>query len=57
VLALVAEGRTNAAIAEALTLSPRTVARHVERLLARLGVPNRAAATAAALAALHERGD
>jgi DNA-binding CsgD family transcriptional regulator len=57
VLALVAEGRTNAAIAEALTLSPRTVARHVERLLARLCVPNRAAATAAALAALHERGD
>jgi DNA-binding CsgD family transcriptional regulator len=54
VLALVAGGHTNAGIAAALTLSPRTVGRHVERLLARLGVPNRAAATAAALAALGE---
>jgi DNA-binding CsgD family transcriptional regulator len=54
VLALVAGGHTNAGIAAALTLSPRTVGRHVERLLARQGVPNRAAATAAALAALGE---
>jgi DNA-binding CsgD family transcriptional regulator len=57
VLALLAAGKTNAAIAAELSLSPRTVGRHVERVLARLGVPNRAAATAAALAALHERGD
>jgi DNA-binding NarL/FixJ family response regulator len=57
VLALLAAGKTNAAIADELSLSPRTVGRHVERVLARLGVPNRAAATAAALAALHERGD
>ncbi|MEN3285419.1 MAG: hypothetical protein V7607_6559 [Solirubrobacteraceae bacterium] len=57
VLALLAAGKTNAAIAEDLSLSPRTVGRHVERILARLGVPNRAAATAAALAALHERSD
>ena len=57
VLALLAAGKTNAAIAEELSLSPRTVGRHVERVLARLGVPNRAAATAAALAALHERSD
>jgi DNA-binding CsgD family transcriptional regulator len=57
VLALLAAGKTNAAIAEELSLSPRTVGRHVERVLARLGVPNRAAATAAALAALHESSD
>ena len=57
VLALLATGQTNAAIADELGLSPRTVGRHVERILARLGVPNRAAATAAALAALAERSD
>jgi DNA-binding CsgD family transcriptional regulator len=57
VLALLAAGKTNAAIAVELSLSPRTVGRHVERVLARLGVPNRAAATAAALAALHESSD
>jgi DNA-binding CsgD family transcriptional regulator len=57
VLALLAAGKTNAAIADELSLSPRTVGRHVERVLARLGVPNRAAATAAALAAVHERSD
>jgi len=50
-------GKTNAEIADELSLSPRTVGRHVERVLARLGVPNRAAATAAALAAVHERSD
>ena len=42
VLALVAEGRANREIAERLFLSPRTVEKHVERLLAKTGVARRA---------------
>jgi DNA-binding CsgD family transcriptional regulator len=52
VLALLASGRTNAAIARELGLSPRTVGHHLEHVFAKLGTPNRAAATAAALAAV-----
>ncbi|MDP1847109.1 MAG: LuxR C-terminal-related transcriptional regulator [Solirubrobacteraceae bacterium] len=46
VLRLVAEGRTNRAIAEALVLSERTVERHVSNIFAKLRVSSRAAATA-----------
>ena len=46
VLRLVAEGRTNRAIAEALVLSERTVERHVTNTFAKLRVSTRAAATA-----------
>lgn len=42
VLALVVEGRANREIAERLFLSPRTVEKHVERLLAKTGVDRRA---------------
>ena len=42
VLDLVAEGLPNRAIAERLFLSPRTVEKHVERLLAKTGSNNRA---------------
>jgi DNA-binding NarL/FixJ family response regulator len=38
VLALIAEGRSNHAIAEILVLSPKTVEAHVGRILAKLGL-------------------
>jgi len=41
VLGLVADGLTNREIGERLYLSPRTVEKHVERLLAKTGVKNR----------------
>ncbi|MDP8967785.1 MAG: helix-turn-helix transcriptional regulator, partial [Actinomycetota bacterium] len=46
VLALVAAGRTNRAIADALVLSERTVERHVSNIFAKLRVASRSAATA-----------
>jgi ATP/maltotriose-dependent transcriptional regulator MalT len=46
VLRLVAKGRTNREIADALVISERTVARHMSNMLTKLGVSNRAAATA-----------
>ena len=48
VLALIAEGRTDRQIAEALFISPRTVAMHVSSILAKLGVANRGGAAAVA---------
>jgi DNA-binding CsgD family transcriptional regulator len=42
VLSLVMEGLPNRSIAERLFLSPRTVEKHVERLLAKTGTANRA---------------
>ncbi len=42
IVALVAEGLTNRAIAERLFLSPRTVAKHVEHVMDKLGVGSRA---------------
>ena len=52
VLALVAAGMTNRAIADELVISQKTVATHVSHILAKLGAPNRSAATAYA----HEHG-
>jgi len=46
VLELIATGKTNRAIADALTLSEKTVARHVSNIFTKLGVTTRAAATA-----------
>lgn len=46
VLALVATGRTNRAIAEKLFISEKTVARHVSNIFAKLDVSSRSAATA-----------
>ena len=46
VLALVATGKTNREIAAALVISEHTVARHVQHILAKLGVSSRTAAGA-----------
>jgi len=44
ILRLVADGHTNASIARALDVSPRTIAKHLEHLYRKLGVSSRAAA-------------
>jgi hypothetical protein len=41
VLALVAEGRTNRQIGQALYITPKTAGVHVSRILAKLGVAGR----------------
>jgi DNA-binding CsgD family transcriptional regulator len=46
VLRLVAQGSTNREIADTLVISERTVARHMSNILTKLGLSNRAAATA-----------
>ena len=46
VLAMVAEGRTNQAIGHALDLSPRTVAKHLERAYRKMNVSCRVLAVA-----------
>jgi len=48
VVALVAEGRTNRQIADALFISAKTASVHVSNILAKLGVSNRGEAAAAA---------
>jgi DNA-binding CsgD family transcriptional regulator len=47
IVALVAEGRTNAAIAAVLWVTPGTVKKHLENVYDKLGVGSRAAAAAA----------
>src|SRR4029078_7343045 len=55
VLRLLAEGRTNDEIAAALTLSPRTIERHLSNIYLKLGVTGPAARTAAVARDLRER--
>jgi len=50
VLTLVAVGKTNREIADALVLSQKTVARHLSNIFTKLDVPSRSAATAFAFA-------
>jgi DNA-binding CsgD family transcriptional regulator len=49
VLVLVAEGRRNQEIAETLTLSPRTVERHLENIFGKMGVDGRTEAVVEAM--------
>ncbi len=49
VLLVLAEGRTNREIAERLFISERTVAVHVRRILAKLGVSGRVEAAGVAI--------
>jgi DNA-binding CsgD family transcriptional regulator len=49
VLALLAEGLSNAEIAERLVISRKTAGHHVERIFRKLGLRNRAEAAAYAL--------
>ena len=46
VLGLLAIGHTDRKIAESLTISPRTVNRHMSNIFIKLDVPSRAAAAA-----------
>ena len=48
VLALLAEGRTNAEIADTLFMSPKTASVHVSHIIAKLGAANRTEAAATA---------
>lgn len=54
-LALVAEGQDNLAIAAELTLSTRTVERHLQNVYLKLGVSGKAARAAAVSRALTAR--
>ena len=51
ILALLAEGKTQAQIAAGLVVSPKTVATHIQHLLSKLGVHSRAQAVALAFRA------
>jgi DNA-binding CsgD family transcriptional regulator len=55
VLAWVAQGKTNAEIADILGTRPRTVHKHLDHIFAKLGVENRTAAAAQALAWTYNR--
>ncbi len=47
-----AQGKTNREIGQILSLSPRTVNKHLEQVFRKLGVENRTAAAAMALRCL-----
>ena len=52
VLLWIAQGKTNREIGQILSLSPRTVNKHLEQVFRKLGVENRTAAAAMALRCL-----
>jgi len=54
IVRLTADGLTNAAIADRLTLSPRTIERHLSNAYLKLGVSGKSARTAAAASVVRE---
>jgi DNA-binding CsgD family transcriptional regulator len=54
VLLWITNGKSNREIAEILSLSPRTVNKHLEQIYAKLGVENRTAATSVAMRSLSQ---
>ncbi len=52
VLVWTARGKSNREMSEILSISPRTVNKHLERIFTKLGVENRAAATSVAMSVL-----
>lgn len=52
VLLWITRGKSNRDVAEILSLSPRTVNKHLEQIYAKLGVENRTAAAALAIQTL-----
>jgi DNA-binding CsgD family transcriptional regulator len=55
VLLWIARGKSNRDIADILTLSPRTVNKHLEQIFTKLGVENRTSAAALAVRTLGGR--
>ena len=55
VLVWIAAGKSNRDISDILSISPRTVNKHLEQVFEKLGVENRATAAAMAVRALTER--
>jgi DNA-binding CsgD family transcriptional regulator len=55
VLLWTARGKSNRDIGVILTLSPRTVNKHLEQIFSKLGVENRTAASAIAMRTLSDR--
>ena len=55
VLLWIARGKSNRDIAEILSLSPRTVNKHLEQIYTKLGVENRTSAAALAVRTLGVR--
>jgi DNA-binding CsgD family transcriptional regulator len=55
ILAFVAAGKTNGEIAAALSISARTVQKHLEHIFQKLGVETRTAAAVRALAAANDQ--
>jgi DNA-binding CsgD family transcriptional regulator len=55
VLLWIARGKSNRDIADILTLSPRTVNKHLEQIFSKLGVENRTSAAALAVRTLGAR--
>jgi len=52
ILTWISRGKTNRDVGEILSISPRKVNKHLEQVFTKLGVENRAAATARAVKAL-----